>query len=936
VGECARFLRAMPIDAPPPHRAARRIGASLSGRYRLHRLIGVGGMAAVYAGVHRNGHAVAIKILHDRLSSDPEIERLFRREAQLANRIEHPAVVPVIDDDVSEDGCIYLVMPLLQGETLRARAERFGRTLPIPEIFAIGGALLSVLAAAHDQRIVHRDVKPENIFLGTDGRIRVLDFGIAKFFETNDPATVTRSGRAVGTPAFMAPEQALGRTRQVDGQTDLWAVAATLYTLASGRLVHEAETASEMLVQAATSEPKPLADVAPWVPPELCAVIDRALSFRKEARWDTARDMSGALSAACESALNEHIADLPPFLPLPSDVGADVHHAATLPPADVKPHDQSSRNVPGAITRTLLLAVAPTRTRRIAVGVAGLTLAASLGIFFSRQRTLFDRAHTSFAMQSGPSEHVVSAGETPRDAHVRAAEAAWLGARMNAAREEAGAALAADASSPEGYLLLVRLTSSWPDDQDRANFVRAQDRRDHLRPEDRAYLEALAPGMSVPADFVEQAKRLENLHKLSPSDLEVSIALERAWVRTNRSAESVDLLRSLAARSEAPALLLATYGEALAAADDVDGAVATLNRCVSNYPAATDCLEQLSQIELLEGRCADAERVARKELALDANATDGYFKLAFALDGQNTPLDEVSEVLDKCVEHTEASLRPMYKARFDGEIALVAGHFQEALRAQERLKAATLALTADAEHFDYAGRTMELDAELGLDEQASGAWRSYTRSRQTFQQDSYGGDNVMYLNALAASLGILPWDKWLPLRASRLAKHSDRDDLQDGPQRTWLEYFAMPARTASAAQEALAAAPQPTLLRRSDRWPLHDAAIANAFSLAGQARTAEELFQRASSSCMRLDNPIEYMHALKEYAAHLERAGETARACEVYSRILASWPGESESVTARSAAKRVGAICTAERATSQLKNENSPNLHASIRKEGTR
>src|ERR1700760_2039418 len=102
--------------------AMRRLGSSLSGRYSVLRLIGLGGMAAVYAGVHRNGHTVAIKILHERLATDPEIERLFRREAQLANRVAHPGVVPVIDDDVTEDGCVFLVMPLLRGETLRARA----------------------------------------------------------------------------------------------------------------------------------------------------------------------------------------------------------------------------------------------------------------------------------------------------------------------------------------------------------------------------------------------------------------------------------------------------------------------------------------------------------------------------------------------------------------------------------------------------------------------------------------------------------------------------------------------------------------------------------------------------------------------------------------------------------------------------------------------
>src|SRR5580704_5380135 len=104
----------MPISSDDVlvRRAMRRLGVSLCGRYSLSRLIGLGGMAAVYAGVHRNGHAVAVKILHERLAEDPEIERLFRREAHLANTIDHPGIVPVIDDDVTDDGCVFLVMPL--------------------------------------------------------------------------------------------------------------------------------------------------------------------------------------------------------------------------------------------------------------------------------------------------------------------------------------------------------------------------------------------------------------------------------------------------------------------------------------------------------------------------------------------------------------------------------------------------------------------------------------------------------------------------------------------------------------------------------------------------------------------------------------------------------------------------------------------------------
>src|SRR5207249_3628419 len=131
------------LDENEMLRAQRRLGSCLRGRYTLSRLVGIGGMAAVYAGAHRNGHAVAIKVLHGRLAHDAEIERLFRHEAHLANRIDHPGVVPVIDDDLTDDGCAFLVMPMLKGETLRARAARHPRGLPIAEVIVVTGALLT-------------------------------------------------------------------------------------------------------------------------------------------------------------------------------------------------------------------------------------------------------------------------------------------------------------------------------------------------------------------------------------------------------------------------------------------------------------------------------------------------------------------------------------------------------------------------------------------------------------------------------------------------------------------------------------------------------------------------------------------------------------------------------------------------------------------------
>jgi serine/threonine-protein kinase len=271
-------------------------------------LIATGGTAAVYAGAHRNGHAVAIKVLHDGVAGDPRLARLLACEAKLANCIGHPGVVPIIDDDVTEGGCPFLVMPLLDGETLRARAARQGGCVSVTEALIAGHAVLEVLAAAHAKKVLHQDIKPDNVFVTRQGDVRVLDFGVGRFLE-NDPNARYRSGRMWGTPSFMPPEQVGGRSRDIDVRADVWAVGATLFRVLSGRLVHEACGAQAVL--AALRPARPLAEVAPQVPEAVRAVVDRALAFRKDERWPDARSMALALRRACESALGTPLAQLP-------------------------------------------------------------------------------------------------------------------------------------------------------------------------------------------------------------------------------------------------------------------------------------------------------------------------------------------------------------------------------------------------------------------------------------------------------------------------------------------------------------------------------------------------------------------------------------------------------------------------------------------------
>ncbi len=296
-------LSSRPGGAAPPREdldpffvmAKGRLGSTVLGKWHLDALLGVGGMAAVYSATHRNGSHVAVKMLHPSIAT-AEAKKRFLREGYLASSVGHPGVVQVLDDDIADDGAIFLVMELLEGESLEAYVKRPGKISP-PDALAVGEQILEVLAAAHGKGIVHRDVKPENVFLCKDGRIKLLDFGIARLHEATRSAGATHHGFLLGTPAFMAPEQARGDWERVDGRTDVWSVGASLFRVLTGRTVHQGESHIEILMDATTTPAPRVRDIHPQVPDLVASLVDRALSFSPDDRWSSAEEMLENLRA---------------------------------------------------------------------------------------------------------------------------------------------------------------------------------------------------------------------------------------------------------------------------------------------------------------------------------------------------------------------------------------------------------------------------------------------------------------------------------------------------------------------------------------------------------------------------------------------------------------------------------------------------------------
>ncbi|MGD8863406.1 MAG: serine/threonine-protein kinase [Myxococcales bacterium] len=283
-------------------------GTLVADKYRVERVLGHGGMGIVYAATHVvSGKPVALKWMRPTLEGTDGPTERFIQEARATARIDHPNVVDIYDVGVQE-GSAYLVMELLGGESLADRLER-GRPSPDEAVALLMPAMRGV-AAAHHHGVIHRDLKPDNIFLcrGPDGEPRepkVLDFGISKIKSTRDDSgtdelQLTRHGVVMGTPHYMSPEHARGAT-EVDHRGDIYAFGVILYEMLTGTQPFDAETYENLVVKIATEDPVPIRELAPTVDEDLAAVVMRAMARDREARHADVAELARALAPHCPS-----------------------------------------------------------------------------------------------------------------------------------------------------------------------------------------------------------------------------------------------------------------------------------------------------------------------------------------------------------------------------------------------------------------------------------------------------------------------------------------------------------------------------------------------------------------------------------------------------------------------------------------------------------
>jgi serine/threonine protein kinase len=331
------------------------VGQTLDGRYYVQKKIGEGGMGVVFSARHAViERPLAIKVLKREVMRDTATIRRFVQEAKAASRIGHPNIVDVTDFGTTPDGMTYSVMEYVSGQTLGA-AIRAGAPFAMPRASRIAAQIARALGAAHDKGIVHRDLKPENVFLvDRDGRpdfVKIVDFGIAKVTPTgghnpNEPR-LTRAGSVFGTPEYMAPEQAAGRS-DTDGRVDIYALGVILYEMITGRVPHKGDSMVRTLAMQMLDPVEPPTKVRPDldIGPDLEALILKALAKKREHRFQTMGELLSALDRL-QTPVGLSVTGSPVYALTPLPPGADPDFAGvTAPMHAVLPSPLPSSPIP--------------------------------------------------------------------------------------------------------------------------------------------------------------------------------------------------------------------------------------------------------------------------------------------------------------------------------------------------------------------------------------------------------------------------------------------------------------------------------------------------------------------------------------------------------------------------------------------------------------
>ncbi|MFO0605377.1 MAG: serine/threonine-protein kinase [Polyangiales bacterium] len=831
---------------------------ALVGPYRVERRLGGGAAGDVYRAARIDTEEpVALKVLR---GVDGDARSSHAREAAAGAAFRHPNVAAVYDAG-EVDGRLWIAMELVEGKTLRAFVG--DPSVPAARRVAWVADVARALAAAHDAGLVHRDVKPDNVMVRDDGAVKVLDFGLARL-RAADPtlSSWSAAGRAVGTPAYMAPEQLWGGA--VDARCDQWAWALTAWELFAGAVPWPDLGSMPAVVTAVLHEPiAPLRERCPDAPPALAAAVDRALT----------RDPAGRFAS-----MHELVASL--------DVTPTSPPAAPLRSAPSPPRRRTALALAG--TAIVAVALAASRLPRRAPTVAP-TPAAAVTLATLPPPLRCERA-------------VNPAYREGLDA-IRAGS--WLLAHAAFQR-----AFAVDPSCPEVALRLL-VTGYWvANATERRRWYRlAWQSRGRMRERDRVLLDTFEPTVvREPLDRDEYVRRLRAMAARYPDDAEVWATL--AFHGDDFEARVAAARRALALDPAYPDAWQGMAG-ALRRLGRTREAAAAYARCRDAVPAAADCATDLASLQLAEGRCAEMLATGRALAAVAPDHPAAYLTVAQAMASLGEAREAVeAAVRQRAAQVTAGPLRAMHEAFDLARSAALYGDF-EAARAQARRLAADAAGSADV---DGPLRAAWLDVELareegraadGLDAAARflAGRPAWTGGGVTFRYHTFAqyAEPAMLddlrragrLDDAARAAGLARWERSLTVEAPQL------------PLFRWAFTRALGADTAAQAVEALRAAPPEAdpgvVITRASVLVLATEAVHGAVALrAGDLTAARASLGRATASCLALEDPFLHTRAWRWLGDVHARAGDVPAACEAYRVVVRRW-GASRSVNARDA-----------------------------------
>jgi serine/threonine-protein kinase len=851
----------------------------LADRYELGERISEGGMGVVLrARDTRLGRDVAVKILpRERVGDATARERLVR-EAKTAASIEHPAIVHVYDVGETDDGGAFLVMELVKGASLRdAIAGGIAPAALVRHVVAVARAL----GAAHRAGLVHRDVKPENVMIRDDGRAVLLDFGLAK--AAVSAAQLTGEGVILGTPAYLAPEQAEGR--ELDARVDQFALGVTAYEGLTGRLPWQGTSSAQMVAAILRDEPPPPSAMNRHLPRELDAPLARAMAKRPAERFESIDAFADALEAVASKL-------------------AGVSAAALAPTEEMASYEPVTR----ARGRGLAVVAG-------AVAIAATALAARFVV--TREPPPAAPAIDA-ATPAAASVYVLTDAPTPESQSVEARAAYRAG--LQASRDGAAAqafdafqrAVTLDPTCAAAYVRLADMALGESDlGTARPALAKAMALRGTLPPRERDLLDVDEPlVLRTPPDMNEALRRVNAHIAAAPGDAEWR--LMRAYVEMLGSdwrAAGADAHR---ARELDPQFGLAflVEGFALDALGHDDEALATFDACVRAVGPQGTCLAQHAALLADRGDCDGLAADAESMIAAAPDVSVGYHYRRWALVAKGAPRETLAAATAQRTATITASIRAVKDVLSRESDAMAFGDFDAVVRTAhegERVLAEEKNL---APHAIHALALAEALVESGRGAEAARVATGYLRSRDLWIANGLDEgpmtDTTPRLVAIARDGGALSEAEASAARDAFVKRWTALDRAVDAGLRIWIAAYASAASTPAAAREALALMPDGGA---GDVMRDMRASVGEVERLAGRLPEARALLERAVRACASGEVVVRQVRAALSLGETCEALDDAACACRAYASVLDRWgAAKPRSITAEKARARRRAL----------------------------